>query len=125
MIQQTHMQIQYTAPDHHGSIPPTTAVPVTVAQPQLNTILVQKLLPRVQAQPSPETPQQPYLHHKLVTQTDPWEKPLWHTIQPHQEIDQLAMDLTHGIPILLSTDAAMNATKRSCFAWTIYLTTDL
>jgi len=111
MIRQTRTQIQYMAPDHHGSVPPTTAVPVMVVQPQPNSILIQKPLPRIQAQPSPEIPQKPYLLHKLVTPTDPWEKSLWHTIQPHQEIDQLAMDLTCGIPILLSTDAAMNAAK--------------
>ncbi len=73
----------------------------------------------------PATPQQFHLYHKLVTPTEPWEKKLWHTIQPYQELDQLATDLTRGIPIILSTDAAMNAAKRSCFAWTIYSTTDL
>jgi len=101
------------------------AVPVTVKQLQQNKLLVQKPLSSVQAPSPPATQQHSHLYHKLVTPTELWEKMLWHTIQPHQELDQLATDLTRGIPIILSTDATMNATKRSCFVWTIHSTTDL
>jgi len=117
--------LQYSDPVDHHSIPPMKAVPVTVAIPQPRRILVKMPVTLIsKIAPPPPAPRQ-HLLHQLIYPTETWEEPLWKNVQPHQDLFRLAQDLTSGIPIILSTDAAMNAAKRSCFAWTIYSTTEL
>jgi len=47
------------------------------------------------------------------------------TVMAHDPTPTGSLETHRRLPVLLSTDAAMNAAKQSCFAWTIYFTTDL
>ncbi len=122
---QTQTYLQYTQPAAHHTVPPTKAIPVTIVTPQPEQIRI-KLpfaktttpIPTISTPPYP----QPYLLHQLINPSKSWEQPLWRNVHPQQDLYQLANKLTKGIPILLSTDAAMNAAKCSSFAWTIYST---
>jgi len=115
-----HTIIQYSRPVNNHAIPPTKAIPVTVATPQPLQILVKLPLCPVHITLPLDQRAQPYILHHLTCPTTQWEEPLWKQIRPCQDLFRLAHDLTTGVPILLSTDAAMNAAKCSCFAWTIY-----
>ena len=98
-------------PDTHGSLPPNKAVPVTVAIMRPNKVLIQLPLPDIRTTQRPTIIKPKYLITKLTTTPHKWERPLWHTIQHQQETWMLAEDLARGIPVLLSTDTAMNAAK--------------
>jgi len=124
-IHQARTSVQYEQPDNQVTSPPTKAIPVTAAISRQNKILIQLPLTHISTTQTLQEPPPTYLITKLTTPPTKWERPLWHTIQHQQDIWTLAEDLTRGIPIILSTDAAMNAAKRSCFAWTIYSTTNL
>jgi len=124
-LRHTRTCLTYDTPDNHGSLPTTNAVPVTVSISRNTEILVHLPLTAMYTRSIPTAPKPKYLITKLTTTPHKWERTLWSSIQHQQDIRTLADDLTRGIPILLSTDAAMNAAKRSCFAWTIYSTTDL
>ncbi len=123
--QPTRTSISYDMPDTQGSLLPNKAVPVTAAIMCLNNVLIQLPLPDIRTTQRPTVIKPKYLITKLTTTPHKWECPLWHMIQHQQEPWTLAKDLTRGIPVLLSTDAAMNAAKQSCFTWTIYSTTKL
>jgi len=96
----------------------TTNKRVTVAILQPLQVVVQlPLIPTITTIPPMLVPC-PYLLHQLIHPTENWEELLWKHIHPSQELFHLAHNLITGVPIIIPTNAAMNAAKQSCFEWT-------
>jgi len=65
------------------------------------------------------------LLERLSTPPEEWTTPLWHRIRPTAAIDALLTVIQKQQPLIISSDASVDAAKHSCCAWTIYGVTTL
>jgi len=60
------------------------------------------------------------LLERLSTAPEPWEIPLWHRICPAHHLDTMITAIQSCQPILICSNANVDAAKQSCCAWTIW-----
>jgi len=65
------------------------------------------------------------LLERLSTPPEEWATPLWHRIRPKAQIDALLTTIQNQQPLIISSDASVDAAKHSCCAWSIYGVTTL
>jgi len=65
------------------------------------------------------------LLERLSTSPVEWAIPLWHRIRPLQPLDSLLQLVHKQQPIIISSDASVDAAKHSCCAWSIHGNTTL
>ncbi len=65
------------------------------------------------------------LLERLSTPPEEWATPLWHRICPTAAIDALLTLIQKQQPLIISSDASVDAAKHSCCAWTIHGATTL
>jgi len=80
------------------------------------TLPVHKLPPAITL--TPDLPDD--LLERLSTAPVLWANPLWHRIRPIHHLDTLLTAIQSGTPILMCSDASIDAAKQSCCAWTIH-----
>jgi len=72
-----------------------------------------------------QTPLQPMwassdLLEWLCTSLEEWVMPLWHRIRPAAPVDTLLQLIQWQYPLIVSSDASVDAAKHSCCAWSLY-----
>ena len=60
-----------------------------------------------------------------MTAPTPHDHHLWSHIVHHSDPLTLLQHLQTGSPLIIVSDATLNGTKQSCFAWTFHTTTTL
>jgi len=61
----------------------------------------------------------------LCTPPEEWASPLWHRIRSTAPIDALLTLIQQQQPLVVSSDASVDAAKHSCCAWSLYGATTL
>jgi len=65
------------------------------------------------------------LLERLSTPPEAWAMPLWHRICPKATIDALLKIIQQQQPLIISSDASIDAAKHSCCTWSTYGVTTL
>ncbi len=119
--------IAYEAQAHQrANITPESLSPATPSYDSSGTFII-VLLPIYSSTRLPQ--QSPTaiddILERLSTPPEEWAMPLWHRIRPMAAVDALLTLLQKQQPLIISSDASVDAAKHSCCAWTIHGTTAL